>query len=581
MKGGGHIFAALALATLAAAAPDLLRTLRASRERYALRRAGGAAAEDALKRQVAAAVPPGADLFFVASGDPREAPAEWAARQAAGWEMMPAPVRHGALDDAPGAEAILSPRFDDETERRLSAPGNGYRLVPPPPGVAETGRALRLRADLTARRPATTGSSPGAPDASGAHDAVRATPGPWREALGLAPAALAMLGGGLLAGMAGLLAATVVFSVLALLPALAGAAPTLAAAWTWGAAAVSAAAARLAFKRGGQYPGRSAMLAGALAGMAVMGLVAWLALAHSFAAPYGLAVSGGKAKLWYLARGILAAHFADPAWSVLEPAYPPGHPALAYGCYAAAGGCGDWLTQLLVCPFAALAAAFLVARADGLGRKAWAASLFLLPVALMPASQFYPDPIRTLLVLVGWERIRGGGGLSGWLFLGAAGWFKSEGAVFLVAAWLAWRLVGGGDMARLRDLAVAAALPALGLVGPRLAGARLNGYVAPWAMSPSRGLKALGATLRLAFVRPAALGFAYPAAVVAALAGWRRTCGCPPPLRAALAFAGISALAFAAIYACAAGVDLDWHLRTSLARLLWTPALVLAREAAE
>ena len=300
-----------------------------------------------------------------------------------------------------------------------------------------------------------------------------------------------------------------------------------------------------------------------------------MALAHRFVTPYGLAITGGRAKLWLLSGGIPSGFFSNASWRFLEPAYPPGCPALTFGCYGAAGFCGDWLTQLAPCFFAAGAAAFLASRTKGVARL-WLALLFLTPVALMTTGQFYPEPLMALGVLVGWERVRDGR-FGGWLLLGAAGWFKNEGLMLLVAAWLAWRLVAGGGRARMRDLAAAMALPLAWHAGCRLVGASLNDYVAPWRLSPLRGLHALLDSLRLAFARPWRYGFAYPAALVAALVpSIRREAR---PLLAALLFAAFAVAFFCVAYACSTANE-AWHLSTSLRRLLWTPALILAREVA-
>lgn len=310
-----------------------------------------------------------------------------------------------------------------------------------------------------------------------------------------------------------------------------------------------------------------------LVGAIVLGATGLIARAHPFVAPYGLAITGGRAKLWFLSGGIPSGFFSDSAWRLLEPAYPPGCAALTFGCYGASGICGDWLTQLVPCLFAAAAAIFLASRTTGLARL-WLALLFLTPVAIMMTGQFYPEPLMALGVLVGWERVRDGR-WGGWLLIGAAGWFKNEGLMFLLAAWLAWRIVEGSRRARARDLACALALPIAWHTGCRIAGASLNDYVTPWRLSPMRGLRALVEALKLAFARPWRYGFAYPAAIVAALVpSIRREAR---PLLAALLFTAFSVAFFCLAYACSTA-DEAWHVSTSLPRLLWTPALILARE---
>ena len=422
------------------------------------------------------------------------------------------------------------------------------------------------------------------------------------EAAGLLPLLGVCLAGGIAAGAAGVFAAVTIFSLFlfALVLCGVGASPVsvwllvvLSAGVVYGILPQSASPTAPSRRGQGCYKGgffrlflpppRGGMpqrgwgeyFVPILLGMLVFSATGLVALAHPFVAPYGLAITGGRAKLWFLSCGIPSGFFTDAVWRLLEPAYPPGCAALTFGCYGASGICGDWLTQLAPCVFSAVAAAFLASRTTGLARL-WLALLFLTPVALMTTGQFYPEPLMALGVLVGWERIRDGQ-FGGWLLLGAAGWFKNEGLMFLFAAWLAWRIVAGGDHARMRDLAVAMILPLAWHVGCRLAGASLNDYVAPWRLSPLRGLRALLESLRLAFARPWRSGFAYPAAFVAALIpSIRRKAR---PLLAALLFAVFSVVFFCLAYACSTA-DEAWHLSTSLPRLLWTPALILAREVA-
>jgi hypothetical protein len=226
-----------------------------------------------------------------------------------------------------------------------------------------------------------------------------------------------------------------------------------------------------------------------------------------------------------------------------------------------------------------VAASLLVSRVKDGWSRLWLLALFLSPTALMMCGQFYPEPLLALGVLAGWDRIRSNSA-PGWLLLGATGWFKNEGLIFLLSAWLAWRLVDGTSRARLRILAAALALPMAWHIGCRLAGASLNDYVAPWQLSPVRGFHALGAILRKAFLNPWEYGFAYPAAFVVAVIARRRVgqeAESSRPLFAALFFTLFSALAFVLIFSCSTANEI-WHLYSSLPRLLWTPALLIAWE---
>ena len=519
----------------------------------------------------------GKEIFFVTSGDPREESVERSLRQTLAWVAMPSAVHCSTAGEIGSEAAVFSPLYDDEANAAIAATGR-YREE-----CVFPGRKLWVKIP-----------SPPSPEPGPPPPAVQSRQNTFGcsaplEFVGLAPLAAVCLAGGLAAGALGFFLSALLFSLLLFLSLLFHVPATPFSVWI--GAVLSAAASWVARRYGSRQGGRPSAARGRLpvapllAGLAVFAATAAIALAHRLVTPYGLAVTGGKARLWFLTGCIPHGFFTDDAaWGLLEPAYPPGCAALALGCFGAARACGDWLTQLAPCLFAAVAAAFLVSKASGWARQIWIVLLFLTPLALMTTGQFYPEPLFALGVLVGWERIRDGRA-SGWLLLGATGWFKNEGLMLLPAAWLAWRLAGGSAKARVRDLAAALALPATWHVGCRLAGASLHHYAPPWRLSPMRGLRALAEALRLAFAKPWAYAFAYPAAPVIALASWCRKRfgadtqdGAPsPPLRAALLFAAFSLLAFSLAHACSTA-DEAWHLGTSLPRLLWTPALVLARE---
>ena len=559
--------------------------------------------ETAIRRQLEEHIAPGEEILFVSSGDGRESSVERSICQAAAWVTMPAPVRcdtamqnaecrmqNGERGTGNGdwgmAQAVLTPYFDEDANAVIAATER----------FQETGAVVGRRFWVKKSQCLPTasgregesesgriGTNPGNP----VNPVKKQNPAPNRqtvkpsncqtaEAAGLLPLLGVCLAGGIVAGATGVFVATTTFSLFlfALVLCGVGASPVS----VWLLAVLSSAVAYAAGQRretNSTRLSRRALAVPLLLGVLVFFATGLIALAHRFVTPYGLAITGGRAKLWFLSGGIPGGFFSDAAWRLLEPTYPPGCAALTFGCYGASGICGDWLTQLAPCVFAAVAAAFLTSRTKGLARL-WIALFFLTPVALMTTGQFYPEPLMALGVLVGWERIRNGQ-FGGWLLLGAAGWFKNEGLMLLFAAWLAWRIVAGENRARMRDFAAAMALPLVWHVGCRLAGASLNDYVAPWRLSPLRGLRALGKALRLAFARPWDYGFAYPAALVAVLVpSARREVR---PLLAALLFAAFAVAFFCLAYACSTA-DEAWHLSTSLPRLLWTPALILAREVA-
>ena len=361
----------------------------------------------------------------------------------------------------------------------------------------------------------------------------------------------------------------------------------------------------------------------------IFAFLSFLALTHTFTTPNGLAVIGGKAKLWYLSGGFPSGYFTDSAWRLTEPAYPPGMASLVLGCYAMAGGCGEWLTQLVGC---AAMAVLLGAVLDGCCRNSefgrfarvvaaiWILSLFLDPVPLKMGSLLYPEPLMALCVVIGWRRVWRDGHREdwmGWFLLGASGWFKNEGVVFAIAAWLVRlafvvfsdRLPNRSKFqaaARLVSaLAIALALPVAWHAGVRMAGGGLNDFAPLWQPEIMRGMKVLSYSFRLAFLAPWHYAFAYPAIAIAT--GWsiagiankmrRRRTGSSTGLVVsdenrlhldrndcrvlrALFFALFCLAAFVWILACSRAPDFEWHMVTSIPRLLWTPALIIVLELA-
>ena len=311
----------------------------------------------------------------------------------------------------------------------------------------------------------------------------------------------------------------------------------------------------------------------------------YLALSHTFIAPTGLGVYGGKAKLAFLCGGLPSGFFADAAYSSLQPAYPPGLALLTLVAYAVAGGCGEWLTQILVVVAFAAVAAILCSRARSFSGCVFVLALMLTPLALRVASLYHAEPFVALCVLVGWLRVRERrGDCVGWFVLGLAGAFKSEGIILTLACWLALRLVEGRREASVFGLVVALALPALWQVGCRLAGATLYDFAAPWAPDLSRAWTALVFALKEVFANPWQSAFVWPLALVLGLALLARrmmrrdAAFATSGFLAALIVAAFSLGAFVYVFSLSRAPDFAWHLRTAMPRLLWPPALLLALE---
>ncbi len=317
-------------------------------------------------------------------------------------------------------------------------------------------------------------------------------------------------------------------------------------------------------------------------GVAVVSVVAaGLALTHTLVAPTGLGVYGGKAKLLFMTGGIPSGFFTDSAYSILQPAYPPGLALVTLVAYGVSGGCGEWLTQLIVVIATALLAAFLFSRTESAMARLWQLSAMLTPLSLHVSSFYYAEPVVALLVLVGWERIREGDGkMSGWVLVGLAGLFKNEGIVLLLACWVAFRLVEGRRLASLRGLLAGLSLPLAWQVGCRLAGGTLYDFAAPWNPDLAQLGQAFSLAVREALLRPWNSAFAWPVALVLpALCALRKNAferivdlrG----LRIAVLASVLSAAAFVYVLSLSRAPDFDWHLSTSLPRLLWVPSLIL------
>ena len=358
--------------------------------------------------------------------------------------------------------------------------------------------------------------------------------------------------------------------------------------------------------------------------MATALAIAWTALAlcvtlcHTLSPPNGLGVSGGRAALWLLSGGIPEGFFSDPALATFQPSYPPGLALLTLGAWGAAGGVGEWLTQLLaLAPFCALLG-LLLSRTPGFAAKFWIFALFCTGTALNLASLFYSEGWMLLFLAAGLSRLRwarpAGAGTGdvflSWFLVGFSGFFKNEGMLFAGLLWIVVRCFRGRRSAPLPAL-LAGLAPALAwIVFSRWHGGALEDYAPLWAPDGGRFLFALGRVLRDAFLAPWATVFAWPLATAVAVAsGVRRFAGSKPAspaafegsarsesapsqetprsLRssrenttprtpretntareaAALLLLCVPVIAF--VYSLSRAPDLDWHVWSSLPRLLW------------
>ena len=225
-----------------------------------------------------------------------------------------------------------------------------------------------------------------------------------------------------------------------------------------------------------------------------------------------------------------------------------------------------------------------------------------------------------------------------WGLIGLAGFFKNEGILFAGLLWAVVRCFRGGRAAPLPAL-LAGLAPALAWIAfSRWSGGALADYAPLWAPDGGRFLFALGRVLRDAFLAPWGTVFAWPLAALGLLASAAtvlsrfaraaarakpegrpvgesarsesalcretprtprtprenqtlrslrslrenqtlrslRENPTPRPLREAAAFLLLCVPAIAFVYSLSRAPDLDWHVWSSLPRLLWDAAALAA-----
>lgn len=509
-------------------------------------------------------MPADARLFLLTNDGRRLSPMARIIHHGVSWATSPTPVAFGPGDAYGGEDFVATAPFD--------APP-AIRDDPRHPVAFEELRDGHVA--LWARKDRAPSTSAGEPSASRVPSTA--------EALGLlAPAlafGLAWRRGRFAGGCAGLVLLTLAMAGCTL----AGCRPSR---WFAAAAAVAAglAGGAVAARDVGSHASRTAW-PGRIATttiLAVFVLVAGtLALSHTFLSPNGLGVYGGKAKLLFLAPGIPAGFFTDPARSTLQPAYPPGFTLLTLGCYGLAGGCGEYVTQLLPIALAGLVLYRMTNRNGVVAPCAvWILAAFLTRQPLRMVSQFYAEPMMALLVVVGWEGIRRspGASLFPWLLVGSAGWVKNEGVLFLPALWIGLRATSGARAAPWRGLLAGLVLPVAWHVGCRVAGGTLYDFGPLWKPDWTQALAAARLTAAETLGSPWRTAFVFPATLAAlALPAIRRHVGAP--FRAAALANALLLTAFVGIFAISTSEDFAWHV-ASLRRILWTPALLLLRELA-
>lgn len=200
-------------------------------------------------------------------------------------------------------------------------------------------------------------------------------------------------------------------------------------------------------------------------------------LTHTLRSPNGTAVYAGKAKLLYLAGCLPDDFFVHDDWRVFLPVYPIGLTILTLIYYFIAGGCDNWMVQLLA--FAGVLAASLLVFGSfrtRVGRLL--ALLFLVSVGTKQiAAGFYPEGFVAASILAAMIRLRSGrGDIVAWGTAGVAAIFKNEGLVLYAMLYCALRMCGMRHLCR-PFCVIAGFAPAVAwFVLARMLGGSLDGY---------------------------------------------------------------------------------------------------------
>lgn len=549
MKSRDCLFVGLAVATVACALPQDARIVHrgirlATSWRDGFRSTGEYV--DAARRMAAQAQASGKTVAYCCSRGSELLPVDRSRVLAMSWATAPQPVKFGDVSELIDADAIVAP--SDSSQAAAELPSQGYRIL-------DSGGGLHLWAK----------------GANGAFSSASSSSVPLRGeavaalAVGLATAAFVAVGGfeGLVYGLLSLSALTLLCVT------------GLHQTGLMSSAAVLAVAFGCVIWR--SSPAKREIPFHFWAGASLFAVYGALALTHTFVAPNGLGTVGGKARMLLLSAGFPAGFCTDRAFSPFQPAYPPGAAMLVLWGYSLAGATGEWLLQLVSCLWMALLFGFLYSRMHAWPERFLVSALFLTPLAIRLATQFYPESLVGLCVLVGWERIRRDSlDWIGWILVGAAGWFKNEGLVYFASlAFSVFLLIRSGSRRRLLlCLSCGAILPFAWHFGCRLAGASLDSYVPMLQARVANGVAAIVRTSQYALQAPWRYGFAFPVAL--AFLGWRSRREAPTLWMACLGVV-FSLVCFGAIFSLSGAADIEWHL-DSIERLLWVPALLIMRE---
>ena len=549
----------LAVLTLCMNAPALVRLARsgyhlATSWQSGYRSTGETV--DAARRMAALAKANGRSVAYCRSREDGLLPIERSRILAMSWETAPNPVRNGLLRETIGTGAIVVAEFEPVIESELR--NHGY-------GIRDSGGGVNLwcRGEEWTTCP------------------VQENRGCWNEVLALSALVAFLACCHFMSGCEGAVAG---ISVLSVVMYILGGVLGLVSPWSSLAAVLIAMGFVLLWKSHvsccfGRLSSTPAVVAGGgtlLVMVASIILYASLALAHTFVAPNGLGTVGGRAKLMFLSGGIGEGFFTDPAFALLQPAYPPGAASLVLWCDALSGFCGEWIIQLLPCVLMATMAGFIMSRFRSALGMLVVFVVFSTPVSIRLATLFYPEVYVAIYCLFGWERIRKNRlDYIGWVLIGVSGWFKNEGLVYFCSVAMAVLVVPPhvGFRRLAVRVALGAVLPMAWHLGCRLAGASLDGYLPLDQLRIHQFAAAAYRAFQYMFCSAWQYAFLFPMAFVSlSVPRWRNS-----NLKTMVIGVLFAVVGFAAIFSLSVVPDFEWHL-DSLERLLWVPSLFLLRE---
>lgn len=328
------------------------------------------------------------------------------------------------------------------------------------------------------------------------------------------------------------------------------------------------------------------------------GLLLYLTLSHTYYAPTGLGVFGGKAKLLYLSGWFSKSFFVNPAFSSYQPAYPPGLAIFTWFAYQISGSCGEWLTQGIVV-FALSSVLFLLLQSthNTLLSLIWLTLCFLHPAVVTMGTFYYAEPFVVLCLLIGWIRVRANpADWLGWCIIGLCGWFKMEGILLVFATVLAW-IIGillNPDPSVQKQSHIKTILIRGGVslfvsmpwhIYRTLQGGEVYHYAS--ILSPNWGkcLLAGKAILKTVWWQPYGLigGFIVAVLFVRIIQSIKQQSPhqkqMNTPFFVSLLSFGFCLIGFSYIYSLSLAPLFDWHVDTSVSRLVWMPLLIVLYEA--